>query len=68
MLAGLEHLQGLSRSPHPVDQGGAVAKSWRQTAWADYSVLSLTLDSLTHAEAEQIADVLEQISRPILVE
>ena len=68
ILAGLEHLQDLSRSAHPIDQDQAVAKSWGQTGWADYSGVSRTLAGLTQAEAEQITGVLEQISRPILAE
>lgn len=68
ILAGLEHLQDLSRSAHPIDQDQAVAKSWGQSGWADYSGVSRTLAGLTQAEAEQIAAVLERISRPILAE
>jgi hypothetical protein len=68
MLAGLEHLQDLSRSAHPIDQDRAVAKSWGQAGWADYSGVSRTLVGLTLEEAEPIAVVLEQISRPILAE
>ena len=68
ILAGLEHLQDLSRSAHPIDQDQAVAKAWQQSGWADYSGVSRTLSGLSQAEAEQIADVLEQITRPILAE
>jgi hypothetical protein len=68
ILAGLEHLQDLSRSAHPIDQDQAVAKAWGQSGWADYSGVSRTLAGLTQVEAEQIAAVLEQISRPILAE
>ena len=68
ILAGLAHLKDLSRSAHPIDQDQAVAKSWGQSGWADYSGVSRTLADLTQAEAEQIAAVLEQISRPILAE
>ena len=67
-LAGLEHLQDLSRSAHPIDQDQAVAKAWRQSGWADYSGVSRTLTGLTQAEAESIAEVLEQVSAPILAE
>ena len=35
ILAGLEHLQDLSRAAHPIDQDQAVAKAWGQTGWAD---------------------------------
>ena len=64
-LAGLEHLQDLSRSAHPIDQDRAVAKAWGQSDWADYNGVSRTLSDLTQAEAEQIAAGLERISRPI---
>ena len=68
ILAGLEHLQDLSRSAHPIDQDQAVAKAWRQSGWADYSGVSRTLAGLTQAEAESIAELLEQVSAPILAE
>ena len=68
ILAGLEHLQDLSRSAHPIDQDWAVAKAWQQAGWADYSGVSRTLSGLTQAEAEQIVGVVEQITRPILAE
>lgn len=68
ILAGLEHLQDLSRSAHPIDQDQAVAKAWRQAGWADYSGVSRTLAGLTQAEAEQIVAMLDQITRPILAE
>jgi hypothetical protein len=57
ILAGLEHLQDLSRSAHPIDQDQAVAKAWQQAGWADYSGVSRTLSGLTQAEAEQIVGV-----------
>lgn len=68
ILAGLEHLQDLSRSAHPIDQDQAVAKAWGQGGWADYSGVSRTLTGLMQAEVEAIAEVLEQISAPILAE
>ncbi len=68
MLAGLEHMQDISRSAHPLDQDLAVAKAWGQPGWADNSGVSRTLAGLTQAEAEQMAAVLEQITQPILSE
>lgn len=68
MLAGLEHMQDISRSAHPLDQDLAVAKAWGQPGWADYSGVSRTLAGLTQAEADQIVAVLEQVSQPILAE
>jgi len=68
ILAGLKHLQELSRSAHPIDQDQAVAKAWVQTGWADYSGVSRTLAGISQAEADQIAKVMEQIMQPILAE
>src|SRR5271157_2797828 len=68
ILAGLKHLQELSRSAHPIDQDQAVAKAWMQAGWADYSGVSRTLAGVSQAEADQIAKVMEQITHPILAE
>ena len=68
ILAGLQHLQELSRSAHPIDQDQAVAKAWLQPRWADYSGVSRTLAGLSQAEADQIAKVIEQIMQPFLAE
>lgn len=68
ILAGLPHLQELSRSAHPIDQDQAVAKAWLQAGWADYSGVSRTLSGICQAEADQIAKVLQQITQPILAE
>lgn len=68
ILAGLQHLQELSRSAHPIDQDQAVAKAWLQAGWADYSGVSRTLSGIGQAEADQIAQVLQQITQPMLAE
>lgn len=68
ILAGLQHLQELSRSAHPIDQDQAVAKAWLQAGWADYSGVSRTLSGIRQVEADQIAKVLQQITQPILAE
>jgi len=68
ILAGLKHLKDLSRSAHPIDQDQAVARAWRQSAWADYSGVSRTLTELTQEEAEQVANALNKITQPILAE
>jgi hypothetical protein len=68
ILAGLPHLQELSRSAHPIDQDQAVAKAWLQASWADYSGVSRTLSGIRQAEADQIAKVMQQITQPILAE
>jgi hypothetical protein len=68
ILAGLPHLQDLSRSAHPIDQDQAVAKALLQAGWADYSGVSRTLSRTDPAEADQIANVMQQITQPILAE
>ena len=68
ILAGLPHLQDLSRSAHPIDQDQAVAKAWLQAGWADYSGVSRTLSGIRQSEADQIVHVLQQITYPILAE
>ncbi len=66
ILAGLQHLQDISRAAHPLDKDQAVAHAWGQAAWADYSGVSRTLSGLSWEEVKQIVQVLEQISQPYL--
>jgi hypothetical protein len=66
ILGGLEHLQDISRSAHPLDQDQAVAEAWAQPGWADYSGVSRTLSGLSWAEAQAIAEVLAQVSYPLI--
>jgi hypothetical protein len=61
-LAGLEHLKDISRSAHPLDQDLALARTWGQATWADYSGVSRTLKALTLAEAQQVVQVLDNRS------
>lgn len=65
-LAGLPHLQDISRSAHPMDQDTAVAEAWGQTQWADYSGVSRTLQLLSMDEAKVIAQRLQRISQPFI--
>ena len=66
ILGGLPHLQDISRSAHPLDQDQEVAKAWGQPAWADYSGVSRTMSGLTMAEAQQVVQVLDTISQPLI--
>lgn len=66
ILAGLEHLQDISLSAHPLDLDQAVAEAWGQPGWADYSGVSRTLSSLNWDEAHAWAQVLEQVSQPLI--
>jgi hypothetical protein len=66
ILAGLSHLEDISRDGCPLDQDQAVAQAWQQVGWADYSGVARTLQTLSQTEAEAIAHVLAEISRPFL--
>ncbi len=66
IVAGLPHLQDISRSAHPLDQDQMVAAAWNQPAWADYSGVSRTLSQLTAAEVEELAAALDGISQPFI--
>jgi hypothetical protein len=65
-LAGVSHLKDISRSAHPLDQDQAVARAWGQPGWADYSGVSRALSRMSMAEARQIVQVLDDISRPFI--
>ena len=66
ILAGLPHLEDLSRDARPLDQDLVVATAWQQAGWADYSGFGRTLQTLIQPEAERIAAVLSQISHPFI--
>ena len=65
-MGGLEYLKDISLSARPLDKDVAVAQAWGQDAWADHSGVSRTLSSLTDAEVEQIAAILERLSQPFI--
>ena len=64
ILAGLPHLQDISRAAHPLDKDQAVAEAWGQPGWADYTGVSRTLKALSWDEARQIVQAMEEISQP----
>jgi hypothetical protein len=66
ILAGLPHLQDISRSAHPLDQDQMVAEAWGQPAWADYSGVSRTLKQLSAEEVTQLVAALDSISQPFI--
>ena len=63
ILGGLEHLQDISLSAHPLDKDQAVAEAWGQPQWANYSGVSRTLSSLTWEEVHQIVQILDEMSQ-----
>lgn len=66
LLAGLPHLQDISRSAHPLDQDSLVAEAWGQPGWADYSGVSRTLQGLSAGEVEAIVAGLNSVSQPFV--
>jgi hypothetical protein len=66
ILGGLEHLQDISLSAHPLDMDQGVAEAWGQPGWADYSGVSRTLSALSWDEARAVAQTLEQVSQPLI--
>jgi len=66
ILSGLAYLKDISLSAHPLDQDQAVAQAWGQAGWADHSGVSRALSALTMDEAEQIVDILTQVSQPFI--
>ena len=66
ILAGLPHLQDISRAAHPLDQDKAVAEAWGQGSWADYSGVSRTLQHLTVDEAQAMIEVVTAVSQPFI--
>lgn len=66
ILTGLKQLQEISLAAHPLDKDQAVADAWGQSAWADYSGVSRTLQSLSWSEVHELVQVLAQVSQPFL--
>lgn len=66
LLAGLPYLKDISLSAHPLDQDTASAAAWGQAAWADYSGVSRTLQSLDDTEVSALTQVLDGISQPLI--
>jgi hypothetical protein len=66
ILSGCEYLKDISRSAHPLDQDLTVAQAWGQPEWADHSGVSRTLSHLSETETQQLAEVLDRVSQPLL--
>ena len=66
ILAGLPYLKDISRSAHPMDQDQVTAEAWRQTAWADYSGVSRTLQQLNAEEVSALVTALNNIGQPFI--
>ena len=66
ILAGLPHLQDISRSSHPIDQDEILAEAWGREQWADYSGVSRTLQQLSQKEVKELCQVLDEIEAPFL--
>jgi len=63
-LAGLPYAKDISKASQPLDQDQAVAKAWGEESWADCSGVSRTLHTLTEAQGEQYAVILDRGLQP----
>lgn len=66
ILAGLPHLQDISRSAHPLDQDPIMAEAWGQAALADYSGVSRTLKQLSVEETANLVSALNKVGQPFI--
>lgn len=66
MLAGLPHLQDISRAAHSLNQDQIVAEAWGRDAWTDYSGVSRAPSQLTAAEVAELTAALDSISQPYI--
>ncbi len=63
-LAGLPYAKDISKASQPLDQDQAVAKAWGEESWADCSGVSRTLHTLTEAQGEQYAVIVDRGIQP----
>lgn len=66
ILSGAKYLQDVSLAAHPLDKDVAVAQAWGQQGWADYTGVSRTLKKLTWTEVNELVEVLERVSQPMI--
>ena len=66
ILSGAKYLQDVSLAAHPLDKDVAVAQAWDQQGWADYTGVSRTLKKLTWTEVNELVEVLERVSQPMI--
>src|SRR5258708_32359892 len=64
ILAGLQHLQDISRAAHPLDKDQAVAQAGEQPAWADYSGVRREQKGRGWKEGKEIAQRGEKMRQP----
>jgi hypothetical protein len=66
ILGGIEHLQDLNLSEHPLVQDPSVAQAWAQELFVHYSGVSRTLDAADEETLAAVVEVLQAISRPFI--
>lgn len=59
-------MQDISRAAHPIAKDQVMARAWDQPAWADYSGVGRTLQSLTIEEVEAVVKNLNFVSQPFI--
>ena len=68
ILAGLPHLEDISRDGRPLDQDQPVAIAWQQAGWADYSGVGRDPAGADPGRSRGHRPGLREISRPIIDE
>lgn len=68
ILAGLPHLDDLSKSARPIAKDKAVAVAWGESDWCDHSGVSRALHALTEAEAKSIVVAFEHVFKPFIAD
>jgi hypothetical protein len=66
ILGGIEYLQDLNKSDHPIATDSTVAEAWAQEVFVHYSGVSRTLDASDEETLLAVVEVLQSVSRPFI--
>ena len=66
ILSGIEYLQDLNLSDHPIAKDSTVVEAWTQEAFVHYSGVSRTLDATDEETLAAVVEVLQAVSRPFI--
>jgi hypothetical protein len=66
ILGGIEYLQDLNKSDHPIAKDTTVAQAWDQATFVHYSGVSRTMDAVEEETLSAVRKVLQAVSRPFI--
>jgi hypothetical protein len=66
ILGGIEYLQDLNKSDHPIATDSTVVEAWAQEVFVHYSGVSRTLDASDEETLLAVVEVLQSVSRPFI--